>query len=320
MKCDEREPATMLRFGERHRWCFSSWGIRSLSVLCFFACGCTPAEKQEWDRLFSEPLFKHPWWSPKPTIVGEEEAWTIECNAYEGPNRRKFANKMVTLLMDMPDLIPDEVSVQHDAERSRVYYGTYMLNYVEARTDGDSHTKGDSVVQLNDAIKRDLKFIKQLAWGDQYPFFNAIPMLKPTHDVGPSEWDLRDANGIYTLNVGVTYPTPNLAEYKEAAIEWVKDLRKRGYEAYYYHDPDKPRTSVCVGTFGEDAFFVDSEGRRTYGASVQALRKREELGFNLENGAKVFRSARNPKTGATARMPNRSFLVKIPKRTELSER
>lgn len=301
---------------------YGRWGRRSWVALClaFLACGCTPAEKRKWDKLFSTPMIN--WFEPqKDKIVGEKEAWTIECNAYEGPNRRKFANKMVTLLMDMPDLDADEVSVQHDAEQSRVFYGTYMLNYIEARADGDTHAKGDAVVQLNDEIKRDLNFIKQLAWGDQYPFISAIPKLKPTFDVvGPSEWDLQEASGYYTLHVGVTYPTPTLSEYKEAAVEWVKDLRNRGYEAYYYHDPDQPRTSICVGTFGQDAIIVDSKGRRSYSAAVNALRSREELGFNLENGTKVFRSARNPKTGATARMPNRSFLVEIPKRAELSRK
>ena len=139
MKCDDGELARMLKFGERRRLSCRNWGIRALSFFCLalLASGCTQAEKREWERLFSTPLF--PGLLPKQPakIVGKEEAWTIECNAYEGSNRRKFANKMVTLLMDMPDLIPDEVSVQHDGERSRVYYGTYMLNYVEARTDGD---------------------------------------------------------------------------------------------------------------------------------------------------------------------------------------
>ena len=146
-------------------------------------------------------------------------------------------------------------------------------------------------------------------------------------DVGPPEWDIRNASGVYTLNVGITYSTQTLKNYKQAAIEWVKDLRNRGYEAYYYHDPDKPQTSICVGSFGEDAVriqkWVEPNGearvRRVYTPDVESLQRKEEFRFNLENGARIFRSSRDPKTGAMARMPNKSFLVKIPKNDEASD-
>jgi hypothetical protein len=131
-------------------------------------------------------------------------------------------------------------------------------------------------------------------------------------DIGPPQWDLRNARGSFTLQVGVTYGTPTLADYKTAAIEWVKDLRSRGYEAYYFHDPERPQTSICVGTFGDNSFFRDKKGRTGYSEAVKKLQMQDQFKYNLENGHIIYRLAQNPDTGKKERIPNWSFLVKIP--------
>jgi len=268
--------------------------------------GCSTAEREEWNRALSKP------WFGKSSGIGKREEWTIECNAYDGPNHRDMADRMATLLKKVPELRSDEIWVEHNEKESRVFCGVYQLRYVEAKTDGDDRLKGDVIIQLNDRVKRDLAFVRQLALGEEHPFFSARPIRKPIPDVGRPEWDLRNAKGVYTLNVGVTYPSPTLHNYKEVAVEWVRDLRKRGYEAYYYHDPDKPRTSICVGTFGEDALQRDSRGRRGYGPAVRALRSKDQFKYNLENGHKVYKVAANTETNRQERIPNYSFLVRIP--------
>ena len=114
------------------------------------------------------------------------------------------------------------------------------------------------------------------------------------------------------MQVGVTYNTERLHNYKQAAVEWVKALRADGNEAYYYHNPNKARSSICVGTFGDDALVDSGDGRTRYSDAVRALRDQGDFKYNLENGHKIYKRARNSDTGEIERLPNWSFLVKTP--------
>lgn len=277
-------------------------------------CGCNQPEMQRWHeenvRRWNE--FFGEGGSPFGRRVGDVETWTIECNEYQGPAAGEMADSMAAALKRVETIKADAVWVKKEPDRGHVYYGNYDLKYVEAQVDSESHAKGDIHIELNDGIKRDLRLIRTLAMGDQYPFFSARPVPKPTEDVGPPDWDLRNAKGVYSLNIGVTYNTPTLHNHKEAAVEWVKALREQGFEAYYYHAPDGTRSSVCVGTFGEDALVTYADGRPAYSQAVNALRNEGDFTYNLENGHRTYRKATNPETGNIERMPNLSFLVKIP--------
>lgn len=252
--------------------------------------------------------------------TGEYETWTIECGSYEGPDGSRVADKMASLLREVPEVDADMVSVEHTEDRSRVLYGNYDLEY-SVTEDG-----GRPTIELDDKIKGDTNFIRKLAVGEQYPFLQARAVEKPKAIAGPAQWDLRNAHGVYTLHVGVTYATPNLQEYKEAAIEWVKVLREEGFEAYYYQAPDEPRVSVCVGTFGADAVTQVKqinpvtklpEMVPVYTKAVNDFRAKDEsFQYNLENGHIVYRHVRDPKTKKVERIPNLSFLVKIPQKGE----
>lgn len=252
--------------------------------------------------------------------TGEFEEWTIECGAYEGAERRQVADKMAALLREVPEVDAKAVSVAHDEDRSRVLYGAYKLEY------SVSQKGGRPTIELSDDIKGDTDFIRKLAVGEQYPFLQARAVEMPKPVEGPAQWDLRNARGVYTLHVGVTYATPSLQDYKEAALEWVKVLREEGFEAYYYHEPDAPRVSICVGTFGEDAVKQkkqvnpetgQEETVPVYTQAVNDLRARDEsFQYNLENGHIIQRHVMNPETKRTEKIPNLSFLVKIPKKGE----
>lgn len=274
-------------------------------LLALGGLSCAESDKKKWDDIFrgrGPSLFSG---------ASETEEWTIECNEYKGPGHRQMADKMATSLKQVPDLKGRDVWVEHLPSSSRVFCGSYHLRYRQASVDNETRLRGDLQIDLNDKIKGDLAMVRSLSFGNMHPFFSARPIPRPIPDCGPPEWDLRNAKGAYTLNVGVTYATPTLHNYKEAAVEWVKDLRSRGHEAYYYHDPVQPRSSVCIGTFGEDALIVLPGGRMKLGDSVQRLRAREEFRWNLENGVKTFRSVSNFK-GETKRLANESFLAKIP--------
>lgn len=247
-----------------------------------------------------------------PRKAGDKELWTIECRVCTGRDHASDAETYAKSLRKVRELKPNLVSILKEKDRSRVIYGQYELKYVRG--------SGNEVLveQKNTQIQNDLKFIKQLASGEVHPFLTARTMAMPTEDVGPPEWDLRTAKGFYTLHVGATYPTSEFRDYKTAAVEWVRALRQDGYEAYYYHDPDKQTSDICVGTFGPDALIKDAKGSQRYSDAVLRLQSKGELGFNLENGHKVWRTTgpSYDKTGKQispgGRSANQSFLVKIP--------
>jgi len=249
-----------------------------------------------------------------PRKAGDKEIWTIECRVCTGRGHAAEAETYAKSLRAVRELKPNLVSILSEKDRSRVIYGRYELKYVRA--------SGNEVVieQKNTQIQNDLNFIKQLASGEVHPFLTARTMAMPTEDVGPPEWDLRTAKGYYTLHVGVTYPTPEFRDYKTAAVEWVRMLRQDGYEAYYHHDPDSQKTDICVGTFGPDAMVKERDGTQHYSDAVLRLQSKGDLGFNLENGHKVWRTTgpMRDKTGkvisAGGKTANQSFLVKIPGR------
>ncbi len=248
--------------------------------------------------------------------------WTIECNAFEGRQRQELAERVAVLLAEVPELDPGLIEVKHDEDRSRVNYGVYPIKFAETKTGVFSKEVDDVKSVLSDRIRAELEFIRKLAIRDQYPFIHAraIPIIREIR--GPSAWDLRRAKGKYSLHVGVTYATPNLQDYKKAALQWVEVLRDSGHEAYYYDDPDEPRVSICVGSFGPDAIRTkmvtnpatnQEEPIQVYGQVVNDLRKQDpSFEYNLENGHKVFRKVEDDK-GKVERLPNLSFLIEIPR-------
>jgi hypothetical protein len=287
--------------------------------LVLTVCGCSKNDMsrkhqenvKKWNNFWSRgdsggSLFGHK--------AGDAEIWTIECNEYTGANSGELADTVATALKKVEGVKADAVRVEHGEDQARVFYGSYSLRYVRAGANKETQVEGDTVIELSDEIKRDLRLIRSLAMGEEYPFFSARPIPQPVADVGPPEWDLRNAKGIYTLNVGVTYNTPTLHNFKEAAVEWVKALREQGYQAYYYHSPDGMKTSICVGTFGDDALVTGPDSKTQYSEAVQAMRNQADFQYNLENGLRIFRKAVNPDTGQVERMPNWSFLVKIPEK------
>lgn len=246
-------------------------------------------------------------WSPGRGHAGASpgrEVWTIDCGVFDGPNHRKLADELAEALRRVRGLRVDQVTVNHEAERSIIYYGAYDLGY---------DSTGESVV-FSDRIREDLKLVRSLSLGpDQFPFLTARAVPRPSDDLGPPEWNLESAHGAYTLQVGYTHNTATFHERKRAAVDWVRDLRNRHYEAYYYHSPGKPMSIVTVGTFDESAVENTGPGQQRYSQTVRDLQAREELGFNLDNGQKVFRINEEGKKVSVA-----SFLVRIPDRRQMA--
>jgi len=173
-----------------------------------------------------------------------------------------------------------------------------------------------------EAALKDLPRIKETKILSSMPFENAI--IAP-----PSSAELRGNNpmhdlrtvkqrygeqAVYTLQIGVygrvDYQNPSpeeLAAYRAAAEEAVRDLRSQGERAFYYHAP--ARSMVTVGVFGEKDF--DNETLPPY-QSPALKATRDKFPNNLLNGAGINETLRT-ESGKMKRLQS-SQLVAIPEK------
>ncbi len=224
------------------------------------------------------------------------EPWTIEVIRLDDAGHRRSAEDVSRSLKQTPGMRAEDVYIVEKDDFSSVYYGHYYRKI--DRTTGDRH--------IPDALRNDLKLIKDLGIAGSSPLFlhaRMTPEVQP--DVGRPEWNLRNANGVYTLQVAVFFPTEDVTQYKELAVAYVKQLREKGYDAYYYHADAK--SIVTVGIFGQEAAYRTG-GKVDYSPAVRSLQRKEHFAYNLNNGRRWF--ARS----GEKRAPVRSLLVKIPNR------
>ena len=169
-------------------------------------------------------------------------------------------------------------------------------------------------------LNNDLEMLHELIDDEERRFFiTARRVVAPSqHGVTSSEWDLRDANATYTLQVGVYYNDANLQRRKAAAVAKCDALRAKGLEAYYYHADTC--SMVTVGAFGPEAVldnrgqvrFVGRGNRQTqvahhYGPEVVSLQKRDVCKYNRTNDNIEYNIEANGK-----RVPVWSMLVHVP--------
>jgi hypothetical protein len=277
---------------------------RTASILGFAVVllgGCTQpnaGEKRSWDvgAIFA---------STKDKPQGEE--WTILCLEARDQDRVRNVDALLSAIRQVNGLDARKARAMHEERVSRIYYGSYYR-----KLDPGQQREG-----FGPEVQQDLLLIRSLAAGTTYPFAGARLVPTPTPDVGRPEWQLRRCPGAYTLHVGVFYDTPTFSQRKEAAVQWVEQLRADGIEAYYYHG--EVRSGVTVGHFGEEDVIREQTGpnratfntRTRYSARVDAFRKQELFRYNLENGCKVKRvvnTAEGPKE-----VYQESFLLPVPK-------
>lgn len=271
--------------------------LRILLVSCLLLVGACGDDALTFNRKWGKPdhTGERDW--SLMVKARPSETWTIECIMFDDADRAQKTERLASGLGRVRQIRPKDVRVSHEEDRSFVFYGSYDLKYVDGK------------VEFSPAIKNDLQFIRSLSFQDSFPFFSARPIPVPIEDTGPPEWDLSNAKGMYTLHVGVTYNDEGLHDYKSAAVEWVRVLRSDGFEAYYYHNPDSPRSDVCVGTFGPEALVADRPDSHRYSEEVLRLQSQSDFRWNLENGRKIIRNG----------MANQSFLVLIPRPENLDK-
>lgn len=86
-------------------------------------------------------------------------------------------------------------------------------------------------------------------------FGSAVVEPLPGKEFGPPQWRLADAPGDHTVLVAIFYnvldATPPYLNRKQDAVDYCKELRNQGLEAYYHHGP--VQSSVTIGAFPKEA-------------------------------------------------------------------
>ena len=137
--------------------------------------------------------------------------------------------------------------VIHEERQSLLYYGFYRSfndpkdPQESARAQADRHR----VASLTDEMQN-------------RPFQNSLFVDVESPDpVAPKEWNLTNAKGYWTLQIAAYKDSP---QRKEAAVEAVREARKQGLEAYFFHG--ETVSSVCIGAWPEEAIRYERPGRQ----------------------------------------------------------
>jgi len=188
-------------------------------------------------------------------VQAKDAQWTIFCLSLAGPLHVEQSKNMKQWLL--ANTRQRDWYIIHGDRESTLYHGFYRS--INDLKDKDT-TRARSDRASIDAIE-DAQGVR--------PFAQCVFVETSSPDpAAPVEWNLTSARGAYTLEIAVYKDSPLR---KEAAVEAVREARKQGVEAYFYHGPTA--SSVCVGTWPEEAV----QGTRQEAGAVQTRRGDETL-------------------------------------------
>jgi hypothetical protein len=270
-------------------------------------------------------------------IPPKDAQWTIYCQAVGGVDHVDRAAAAKTALVKMTGM--KDWYVIHQEDESVIYYGFYRSMDDPKDPTETSRAKQDLHHLQNIVDGQGNKLLRQCLF---------VPLEAPD-PAAPPEWDLANATGYWSLQIGAFKDSPLR---KEAAVEAVRKARNMGIPAYYYHGDTT--SSVCVGTWPEAAVqrqsvaqyndqpdeellvlphplprseHLDVRSRAT-GQKVQAVAPELEVidpsltammarfPTHAVNGNVMVRQVPDPATGQIQDVPTPSFLVVIPHKTD----
>ncbi len=169
--------------------------------------------------------------------------WTIYCAAFSGPDHVRIARQTKDQLMRETAL--RDWYIIHNKDESVLYHGYYVA--IADEVDAGEAAKAQ-------ADRAAISALTDLSGNRPYRLALFVELSNPDPH-SPPEWNLVNARGDITLQVGVYKEHP---DRKKAAVEAVREARAQGVEAYYYHGPTA--SSVCVGAWPASALTVTEEG------------------------------------------------------------
>ena len=263
------------------------------------------------------------------TTIPKGAQWTILCREIDGPNHMSQAKQLRDHLVKTSGM--RDWHLLHREDGSVLYYG-YYKTYSEPRAKTD-HAKIDGMADAN----------------GRRPFRHAIfTPLEAADPAGPPEWNLANAKGYWSLQIGAYKDSPDRKQY---AVDAVRAAREQGIEAYYYHGENM--SLVCVGTWPREAVRLADDNIRAGDQGQPKLvlpplppdvkntpEIRGEGGRKLHveagrnevvdpklkdmmenqfptmavNGATMITKRTDPRTGQVREVADASFPVKIPTR------
>jgi hypothetical protein len=243
--------------------------------------------------------------------------WAIRCITRVGPEQYTEAQNLADSLRRVEQLDPQQVRVYTDTDGGHVYYGSFRRSF-NPRTNTETFEPDPSST---------LSLIRSLSYdgGQSFPFAGAILEEIPSGETGPGKWDLSEVDGYWTLQIAVFYNTAEMNRRRQAAVDFCRELRTRGYEAYYYHSMSK--SVVTLGAYPEWAVQFKEEtpisltGKPAQKRTVVKINNpgliklQEEFPYNYENGARIFEKKLNARTGKIEKVARPSFMAKLPKVT-----
>ncbi|MCE5326503.1 MAG: hypothetical protein LLG01_08810 [Planctomycetaceae bacterium] len=180
-----------------------------------------------------------------------------------------------------------------------------------------------------EAARGDLKKAKEYVRSDGThrwkPFISAAIQQLPGKSVGPAEWDLTQQKDmyVYTIEVGVFYDVPeaNYTGRKNIAVEYCKQLRDDGLEAYYFHGPSQ--SSVTVGLFPRTSM-QEKPADQSDGVKrppvltivddrITKILASERFKYLCVNGRQELVLLKDPKTGQPAKVARPCAVLQISK-------
>ncbi len=270
-----------------------------VGAMLLVACGCATAPR-------SDSGFRV---KPAGSVFGPKGSpWTILCMEVRGPERLDRIGQITGTLRRTPSIRSDDIVLMDDPDDvARLYYGVYYR-----RTDPKTGKRS-----IPKRLRANIDTIKQLGnrQSGQYYFLTARIVRVPTPDAGHPDWMLSKVDAVYSLQVAAFEPTNEFWDFKLAAAEYCKELRKKGYEAYYHHGPGC--SVVTVGAFGADAVIQVADGRRYYSGEVTAMQRDELLKYNRLNG-RIYRARNKTYDRLNGRIyrarSDRGEMVRVPSR------
>ncbi len=171
----------------------------------------------------------------------KDAQFTIFCARYWGPAHVERASRSRDELIRGTNMRDWYTVIEND--QTLLYYGFYK-SIEEPKAQAD---------------RRKIELMTDAQTGDR-PFRHALFVeLTAPDPTAPPEWNLLNAQGKYTLQIGVYKGSP---QRKEAAVASVAEARKQGIPAYYYHG--ETASLVCVGVWPESAIkYTDQNPARS---------------------------------------------------------
>jgi hypothetical protein len=173
--------------------------------------------------------------------IPEGARWTIVCASFTGPGHMEQAKRFKEQMVQQTRMA--DFYVVHNPDHSTLYYGYYRE--IDPKADAKEAARAA-------ADRRTMADFTNAASGER--LFRAVLLvaMEEADPIAPPEWNLVSAKGYWSLQVAAFRDN---ARRKEAAVEAVRDLRKQGYEAFFFHGPAV--SSVCIGAFPKTSVVID---------------------------------------------------------------